>query len=353
MACIIHIAVSATLCMFPRRQVRGLLACGVAMMWRSADAVQMSLQHGVPTVQSSSTDFDGASYVSLWDGGEVSVALAKNTTHVNSKQSREGLDNVAQALGLYNTGTNLLTSFLQVNLPSGFFVVSDMVRPGLWKHSNLKYSWERGDARKKIKKVKSRYNYSAIAMIRNPFSWMASMLKAPYDLRLCLGNEYDGPFKVRSDWLKSECYVPCPTTAGGEVVPRSRGVETHCKAWHPKTLSSIVEVWNEWNRAYMSATEYGFDRIMVVRYEDLVTHPTQVLSRIAKYLKVEMPSEPQIPEEAAKKHGEPVGRVAALVKMRNQEFMGTFGPEDVAWVCSRLDKSLLERYGYASSCAGF
>eukprot|EP00928_Gymnodinium_smaydae_P044036 TRINITY_DN293_c0_g1_i1.p1 TRINITY_DN293_c0_g1~~TRINITY_DN293_c0_g1_i1.p1 ORF type:complete len:355 (+),score=41.57 TRINITY_DN293_c0_g1_i1:41-1105(+) len=354
MAGIVHIVASATSAVFPRRHARKVLVCCVAGVWRSVGAVQMSQPHVVETtLHPVQTDFDGANYVSLWDGGDVLAAAANDTMQLAAKPSKESCDSIAQPLGLYNTGTNLLGRLLYLNLPNRFFVPTDDDPAGIWKHSNLRYSWEAEDAAKRIRAVKLEHNYIAIAMIRNPFAWMDSMLKAPYGLHYCLQGGYEVPFKLRRDWLTHECFVPCPTTAGGELVPASNGEKQHCEPRHPRTLSSIVEVWNEWNRAYMSATEYGFDRIMVVRYEDLVMKPTEVLHQIAKYMKVEMPAVPQMAEEAAKTHGHPVDRDTALNKIRNKEYMGSFAAEDVAWVCSRLDKRLLEWYGYDSSCDGF
>eukprot|EP00928_Gymnodinium_smaydae_P010414 TRINITY_DN1391_c0_g2_i6.p1 TRINITY_DN1391_c0_g2~~TRINITY_DN1391_c0_g2_i6.p1 ORF type:complete len:357 (-),score=19.19 TRINITY_DN1391_c0_g2_i6:205-1221(-) len=335
---------STTLVMFPRKQAWRVLAFCV-VTWRSIHAVQMSQPHSVQPMQFASTESDGANYISLWDGGEVFAAETTNTRQVPTVRSI-GRQNATQAIGLYNTGTNLLDSLLELNFP-GF-----ERHTKIWKHSNLKYNWEFKDSSAKVIDVQSNYNYSAIAMIRNPFSWFASMLKAPYDLQFCLGQNFKPKFTVRKDWLTHKCFMPCPTTGIRTPVQSSNETRQHCGNRHAKTLSSIVEVWNEWNRAYMAATQYGFDRILVIRYEDLVMHPTKVLARIAKYLKVPMPAMPKIPEDPAKTHGNPVDRDEALRKIRNSEFMASFETKDVFWACSRLDKILLERYGYASSCRG-
>eukprot|EP00928_Gymnodinium_smaydae_P010413 TRINITY_DN1391_c0_g2_i5.p1 TRINITY_DN1391_c0_g2~~TRINITY_DN1391_c0_g2_i5.p1 ORF type:complete len:359 (-),score=17.34 TRINITY_DN1391_c0_g2_i5:205-1227(-) len=337
---------SATFCTFPHKQVWRVLAFCVAVTWRSIHAVQMSQPHSVQTVQSTRMDYEDENYVSLWDGGEVLAAEPTNEMQVPTVQSTVRYDRLTQAIGLFNTGTNLLERLLELNFPE----IGRHTR--FWKHSNLKYSWEFEDSSAKISEVQSISNYSAIAMIRNPFSWFASMLKAPYELQFCLGQNFKPKFTVRKDWLTHKCWMPCPTTARSPLIPASNESRQHCGNRHAKTLSSIVEVWNEWNRAYMAATQYGFDRILVIRYEDLVMHPTKVLARIAKYLKVPMPAMPKIPEDPAKTHGNPVDRDEALRKIRNSEFMASFETKDVFWACSRLDKILLERYGYASSCRG-
>eukprot|EP00928_Gymnodinium_smaydae_P010408 TRINITY_DN1391_c0_g1_i1.p1 TRINITY_DN1391_c0_g1~~TRINITY_DN1391_c0_g1_i1.p1 ORF type:complete len:359 (-),score=18.24 TRINITY_DN1391_c0_g1_i1:102-1124(-) len=337
---------STTLVMFPRKQAWRVLAFCVAVTWRSIHAVQMSQPPSVQTVQSASTDFDGASYISLWDGGDDLQAEASKTRQIPRVQSKGRYDRVAQAIGLFNTGTNLLEQLLELNFPE--FGRDTKI----WKHSNLKYNQEFKDSSKTVNDVHSNYNYSAIALIRNPFSWLVSMLKAPYDLQFCLGQDFKPKFKARKDWLTHECFMPCPTTAPRTYLRYSNEERLHCGDMHAKTLSSIVEVWNEWNRAYTAATRYGFDRILVIRYEDLVSYPTGTLAQIAKYLDVPMPAAPKIPEEPAKTHGNAVDRDAALNKIRNREYMESFGTKDVSWACQQFDKSLLERYNYAWSCRG-
>jgi hypothetical protein len=113
--------------------------------------------------------------------------------------------------------------------------------------------------------------------------------------------------------------------------------------------ASLVEFWNDWNRAYVLAP---FPRLMV-RFEDIVFHPKQVTQTVCEcaggQLHTNMPF--QYVVESAKKgsaHGsEKTSYVDALSKYGTEtgRYVG-FTSDDLQYAQTHLDPDLMRLFGY-------
>eukprot|EP00928_Gymnodinium_smaydae_P096120 TRINITY_DN8424_c0_g1_i7.p1 TRINITY_DN8424_c0_g1~~TRINITY_DN8424_c0_g1_i7.p1 ORF type:complete len:331 (+),score=58.52 TRINITY_DN8424_c0_g1_i7:74-1066(+) len=260
---------------------------------------------------------------------------------------------VVQVIGLQNTGTNLMETAVEMNFPGRAVLTSD-VGGGMWKHSNINFTWQTNEGAEIIRQEFQEKHIRTIATVRDPLSWLVSMRKAPYDMMPCLSaTGFSLPYVVREDWLTHECYCTCPTAVPAPLVsyPELDDADVqHCLPKFNRTMSSLVEVWNQWNAAYSASSEFGFPELLIVRYEDMVLTPEPVLQRVADYLDLPLPATALVPEDAAKSHGDPNGRAAAMEKIRQRTFLSGYQDGDVEGICSRLDERVLMRFDYRDSC---
>lgn len=154
------------------------------------------------------------------------------------------------AAGLYNTGTNALTYNLRANLvleentAQKFRGILSQVP---WhKHT----FWRDRSAAKDVPMHRGidRNHVLPIVIIRDIHSWVTSMCKAPYDVVF--------------------------SSSSTECLDRAR---RHVTLFN-RTFDSLFHVWNEYYREY---TRSDGDRPrLVVRFEDLLFQPEQVVARV-------------------------------------------------------------------------
>lgn len=239
-----------------------------------------------------------------------------------------------QILGLYDSGTSLLHSTLEANFPGLFELRGsadfDGLGPGIWKHANLDalVHFEPGHARQHREQ-----HVIGVAMVRNPLSWLQALRKAPYDFEDCVQGRR---------WLTHRCALP-------DSAPR------HQAAWLGERLvfPSIPGIWSNWTESYQHLRDYGFDRSVVIRYEDLVTDPGAVLASIAEIAGVPLPSTVVIQKEPAKDTGEPHGRQEALRLIKTKAHLANYSQPDLRLACAQIDRRLARRLEYFDCSAAF
>jgi hypothetical protein len=242
-----------------------------------------------------------------------------------------------QILGMYNSGTNLLTQLMQKNLPEAH--AAAYPPDALWKHSYL--SALSPSLRRELKK------HVAVAMLRNPLAWLASLEKAPYNLKNCAEGEA---------WLTEPCHMPEVLRNAGDPSPLKSSFLAEANVPVPFTqkripLENVETVWNRWAADYLHLSKFVRASI-VVRYEDLVRSPEHELARIAALVNGTVRSPFVMQDAPAKGPGRPLNRTAALEKLEKRGYLALFSDANRRAACSRLDGAIMAQYGY-DDCVGF
>jgi hypothetical protein len=101
-----------------------------------------------------------------------------------------------------------------------------------------------------------------IVIVRQPFDWLRSMCKEGYDAKFLR--------RVRS--------CPLVYRHGTSNVTNKVIVKAHQTAYkYTDTYASLADMWTEWHQFYLNAS---FPRLLI-RYEDLVLYPKQLVQAIA------------------------------------------------------------------------
>eukprot|EP00927_Polykrikos_kofoidii_P031026 TRINITY_DN26699_c0_g1_i1.p1 TRINITY_DN26699_c0_g1~~TRINITY_DN26699_c0_g1_i1.p1 ORF type:complete len:338 (+),score=32.90 TRINITY_DN26699_c0_g1_i1:64-1077(+) len=283
--------------------------------------------------------FKLGSHLSSWDGLDESVEIPKYVTRpalLTTNSSISFSQPKVHILGLQDTGTNLVSSLLWQNFrdqlvfyDSTNLDTSNLRKSYVWKHANIMElfacnSWalnRLGNA-----------GVTAIAMVRDPLSWMQSIRKAPYDFKACVEGEA---------WLSQKCLHHCP--AGFEKCKETKKIAA------PVEYDDLAHVWASWNEAYSLLTSYGFTDAIVVRYEDLVSDPGSFLLNVSARMNLSLPAGgTRFVTEAAKNHGDAVGREAALEKITHKTYLWDFDDAELFEACKRLQpfERIRQIYGY-------
>mmetsp|Transcript_55298 Transcript_55298/g.157132 ORF Transcript_55298/g.157132 Transcript_55298/m.157132 type:complete len:353 (+) Transcript_55298:85-1143(+) len=248
-------------------------------------------------------------------GSAPASDLSLSDTGVPQKQDKLPL----QILGLYNSGTNLLTDLLTLNLPGAFSQLQGTRTQAcqFWKHSSLRLLSRQPSFQKSCR------NVIGIAMIRNPMSWLRSFHRIAYDLHGCK----DGP-----DWLTRPCVWPggSPSHLGGVAMP------------------NVEDLWNQWVHDYEDLSGFGFDHAAVIRYEDLVLDTEASLQRIAALAGQPLPAVIQQEDRNMAPTGKlnASGRALSVHRIESRAYMEEFTHEEVVQACARLDREAMQRHGY-------
>jgi len=232
-----------------------------------------------------------------------------------------------QAFGLQDTGTNLLWAILHANFGNkliyhdAFYPANDgMHQKGLWKHANVELINQTFPESKRLSLIGG--DVVAIALVREPMSWLRSIHKAPYELKGCVQGD---------DWLFRQCTHKHP---GGYIpVPKA-------------TFANMATIWAEWVKAYLRLKDFGYKDALIIRYEDLVKNPKLTMERIAKVLNMTLPKDVTVPTDPAKKHGFAVGYREAYTKITNRSYLLEYQPDDALKVCRELEKYRQELFRY-------
>lgn len=236
-----------------------------------------------------------------------------------------------QVLGLQDTGTNLLNQLLYKNFGGQVAHydssnVKDELK-GVWKHANMAWVDEKvPEAFNNLKK----HSVVPLVMVRNPLSWLQSIKKAPYELTSCVKGV---------DWLQRPCVHKFP--AG--YVMHASGVPVE-----QATFLHLSGIWGQWTETYVPVLKKHFDKVIVVRYEDLVLRTRKVMKRLAKALNLVLPENIDNIASPAKDHGEALGHAAAAQKIRNKEFLPEFSEWELKVVCDQLKffNETIAQYSY-------
>jgi hypothetical protein len=264
-----------------------------------------------------------------WDGWDEPAAddqspaplSSANATNSTSFSTASHHGPRLQVLGLFNTGTNLVQKLMMKNFPTAHF------GPGptsFWKHA-------KPSAMSRLKSTLQSSGVVGVAVIRDPMSWLQSMKKAPYDLGNCV-HSYN--------WLTASCTLPAPCSGP----PASNCAQAAHQG--PMTFSSVPAFWNEWTKDYDKLNTFGFQKFVVVRYEDVVLQTEQVLADIATAAGLPAPAMVMQQHAPAKTHGASNGRAAAIQKLRSKSYLRLYSPQNRKAACARLDKPLMAKHDY-------
>eukprot|EP00929_Paragymnodinium_shiwhaense_P078384 TRINITY_DN40618_c0_g1_i1.p1 TRINITY_DN40618_c0_g1~~TRINITY_DN40618_c0_g1_i1.p1 ORF type:complete len:295 (-),score=69.17 TRINITY_DN40618_c0_g1_i1:50-934(-) len=290
-------------------------------MWRSAVLLLTLAGCKVESVQlRDKAAPQSLSVLQLWNGEESTDVLDATSLldgNLTGRHAEPPVQSV-QLFGLFNTGTNLLYQLLQHNF-QGRVRMPEKV----WKHVSLRRYFERvPEAADEFRTA----NTVAVAVVREPLSWLQSVHKAPYNLERC---------SKQPSWLTA----PCPF-----VSPE----------WHPPhgiLFNDIEEYWNENTGDYNRLSDFGFQRSMVVRYEDIVMNTEGVIDRLAQLLQLDAPKALQQIDGPAKDGGACLGRQQAIAKLTTKDYLRQYHGREKADACERLDANLMSQHGYGD-CGG-
>lgn len=248
-----------------------------------------------------------------------------------------------QIMGLFDTGTNLLSALIEKNFPADVFVY-DMPHPSgkywrqaeapgcvdernggkylcsFWKHANLDVLKSRSGIR--LQELAA-HKVVGIAMVREPMSWLQSIRKEGYDFAKN-GNKVN-----TADWL-TRSVTASPIFYGNEG---------------DVTWANLEEIWNNQTRSYQNLSAYGFPKTLVIRYEDLVVNTTAVMNRVAEVIGVNMTGAFSQVEESAK-GGDSTGHDAAVAKIHNKTYLTQYSQSEKVQACSVIDKDLAAKFDY-------
>eukprot|EP00939_MAST-03C_sp_MAST-3C-sp1_P004281 g4281.t1 len=149
--------------------------------------------------------------------------------------------------GLFNTGTNYLAELLRINCERTDSEIPVSVWQVPWGKHNPP-EWHRWNHETSTSHMQ---NIMPVVTIKNPLTWMKSMCRHPYAVA-----------------LKGKC--PSSVEKTENVVTYGGGRE--------RTYTSLLHLWAEWYRAYFETKMPH----LIVRYEDLLFHPSETVSKICK-----------------------------------------------------------------------
>eukprot|EP00934_Nitzschia_sp_Nitz4_P008239 Nitzschia sp. Nitz4//scaffold37_size175936//13709//17211//NITZ4_002025-RA/size175936-snap-gene-0.253-mRNA-1//-1//CDS//3329549725//8229//frame0 len=172
--------------------------------------------------------------------------------------------------GMFNTGTNPFAMYIEDNciMP---FNTHDSHGGTRWqvpwgKHTLASRKWTNTAGHDgKVNKT----NVLPVAIVRDPYSWMQSMCKHPYDAR----------------WPRSAEHCPnlVPTeeekaTATDPSIYANGTVPVTIKYKPPAHFPTIAHYWTEWYKEYLEA---DYPRL-IVRFEDLQFHAKEMISAVCE-----------------------------------------------------------------------
>lgn len=233
--------------------------------------------------------------------------------------------------GLFNSGTNALSFLLRQNI----------IMP-------QKAQWQVPWGKHRLERI--RHNHTApnmdhldkkhvlpIVIVKEPFSWLQSMCKSPYETR----------------WKHSAGHCPnlvpnqfelkrFPVLQGHKTVPvRVFFSENQTIYW-----DSLVSFYNEWYRLYY---DVQYPRL-IVRFEDLLFAPEELLQAIADCAGADLASTIAYKTESSKEHGSQTNLVGAMIKTGTGA--GRFNnmtKDDLDYVEQFIDKELMTTFDYMPS----
>lgn len=199
-------------------------------------------------------------------------------------------------------------------------------------------------------------NTVAVAVVRHPFSLLSKLKGSPFFLD-CPRNTSLSSILEPCDWKEPSLTVwqrhgSSPPVIPHAACPRSARYGSPC--WH-----SAVDAWRSYTRGYLQLRDTGlFDDVLVVRYEDVVQHPTIVAQAIAKAAGRQIShdkdaaSQTTLLENADGELDDGLGgnNTVTLKQMRQTLRLAGYGSDftcdAIEAVCASLDRPLLFSLGY-------
>lgn len=252
-------------------------------------------------------------------------------------------DRVVGPAGIFNTGTNLMAELLSKNcrIPGGKSRAMKWQVP--WgKHSPTSFRlWNIAIAGGK---GVVQTDVLPVVTIKDPYTWMASMCRHsysanwPHKMKHCpnlLPNEEDfaGYKDMYADAKRREDPVP---------------VRVRFKPKNSTDHTSLAGLWNDWYGNYNNITSYPR---LIVRFEDFLLYPEEVLKSICECAGGALEKQFSIVTESAKgnsgSHSGAMGLLMALQKYGNEELRRSeFTERDAEYARIHLDPTLMKIFGY-------
>uniref|UniRef100_A0A7S1C2K0 Sulfotransferase domain-containing protein n=1 Tax=Corethron hystrix TaxID=216773 RepID=A0A7S1C2K0_9STRA len=261
-------------------------------------------------------------------------------------------DRFVSAAGMYNTGTHVIFSYLDkyCELPGKDQTKVKNARDKLRKDAKIQEVMDSGILFEtywgKHKHVTDRGNVVTlpkyegmpvdnllpVVMIKDPFTWLSSMCRNPYN------------------WLEGRHYLEdgtqCPNLVeNDEPVPvnviysmrKDRAQRPDMK------FDSLVHMYNQW---YSEWHDAKFPRL-IVRYEDLLLHPEEITNRVCTCAGGHWsPNHPfELVSQKAKKYG--TGLEGALARYGNAtKRIEDFTTANLEFAKRHLDQKLFKKFHY-------
>jgi len=305
----------------------------------------------------------------LWSGDDSTPAPKELARHVAEDAVRTSSPEWArlQVVGPMDSGTNLLTQLLLMNLPAK--VVED-VCPVLWHGGDSCMFWKHTPPEDLPSEVEGMFvegwrtnaafgveaapktwppkdpkrDVVLVAMVRSPMAFIGGVGRAPYDLKHCLDE----------DWAN---YT-------GKFCHMRKTVDTHLDG-HPHNyhgrFEGLAGAWNGYVHAYHKVQRKAASRheagpglkVLIVEYENLVINPERKVRQIAKAMGVDLEGPFKGLNGKAKHNGPSNGHQAALDNIVGMRYLEKSwkspmeplaGSDARAKVCLHLDKQLMRSH---------
>jgi hypothetical protein len=247
---------------------------------------------------------------------------------------------IVKLYGLFNTGTNYAFDLLSSNGFEFGLNYTDRV------HENARraciqnwYGWKHGDPNQLGEIPAFPRNAShvfPIIMVRNPFAWISSTIRQPYNLRVCLPKGNFRPGECKFPWGKRLCLGFAPPM---------------------NVYSNFAAVWGEYYTRMLrkvSMTD-GF----YIRYEDLVLNPDHVLDHLwmRTHGKGFGPASNSTWQRANKDNREwvrkrsPNPMESASRKIAQRSYLNTIPTKIREFVCAHPESmDVMKRFHYTEDC---
>jgi len=282
-------------------------------------------QHTGPSTVSAVSENTNALH-GLWTGADLSAERILSIDHrVGKGFLRKAIETPAKLsvniFGLQNSGADLLNAMLHLNFGNqinyysgGTADAATNSRHGHWTHANIKEKWK---FEKSSILAHTDEKVSAIAIIRNPLSWLQAMRANPQELEQCVSGD---------DWISRPCTHKMPGGPDSSVPSQ--------------TYSSLASIWNQWYDGMQTAGDFGFPHHLTITYESLVRNPKGTMSHIGNFLGLKEPAQGWAMPSDSKDRDE------AVTFMMTKRFMEAFTPAEKSQACLQLDRDLQRLYGY-------
>lgn len=177
---------------------------------------------------------------------------------------------------------------------------------------------------------------TVISMVRNPLSQMLAWKKtaSDYDLKECILGA-TRKYKTSTAWLTASC------NKSADVLEQGCGLRLGYFS------SGVPSVWNTYTQGYLELSKLDFFKaVEIVRYEDLVVQPEEVVNRLGKAMGLQTPEIVTVIENKAKSHGHSLDRKSAAEWIRKKEYMDTYTKGELSAACEGVDIQLSELLEY-------
>jgi hypothetical protein len=175
--------------------------------------------------------------------------------------------------GLFNTGTNALTKYLEMNC-----VIPEVKRkdggmrwqPHWGKHSlaTMKHMYTANNFDKDDKD-----NMLPVVLVRDPLTWLTSMCTNPYSAKWTHHKSHCPALVPNADDIKQYPDLKGKASIPGKVrFGRTDDNNTFTEQW-----PSMAYLWSFWNIAYYEKAEFPS---VMVRFEDLIFHPRKLVETV-------------------------------------------------------------------------